>query len=79
MKRNDIAVLLIIVLFIGGIAYFVGQQFIGSRALKPVQVETARAIAPTVTEPSAEVFNSQAINPTVRITIGENNQTPIGN
>lgn len=79
MKRNDLAVLLVIVTFVGGLAYFVGQQFIGSKALKPVEVETARPISSEVQRPSSEIFNSNAINPTVKITIGENNQTPIGN
>ncbi len=79
MKKNDIAVLVAIVLFTALIGYGIGQLVFGQKSAQPVTVKTATPISTTVTQPSKEVFNSKAINPTVPITISENTQNPLGN
>lgn len=79
MKKNDIAVLVAIVMFTALIGYGIGQLVFGQKATQPVTVKTATPISTTVTTPSKEVFNSKAINPTVPITISGNTQNPLGN
>lgn len=79
MSKNRIAILILIVGFAAMIAYFAGQKILSyTDTSKPVDVEVARPITDTVVKPDPSVFNDDAINPTVRITIGENNQDPIG-
>lgn len=76
MKQQDIAVIIIIV-FIAGIgSYFVSSKFITPSTDKE-SVEVVQPIVSEFTPPDSTVFNTEAINPTVRIKIGPNdNQTP---
>ncbi|HAC56660.1 TPA: hypothetical protein DCF80_04095 [Candidatus Saccharibacteria bacterium] len=80
MKKSDIALLILIVSVSLGVAYFVGQSLLGSRTQQPVPVEKTEAITSDVKEPDARVFNTDAINPSVPINIGNStNQEPFGN
>lgn len=80
MKKNEIALLVLIVAISVGIAYAIGQSIFGSATTKPVQVETVTAISPEVQPPNETVFNENAINPTVPVKIGDpSNQQPFGN
>lgn len=78
MKKNDIAIIIVIVVFVGSIVYFGLNLFVGGQKVKPVKVESAKAIQSTVVDPSASVFNESAINPTVPITIQGGDKTPLG-
>ena len=79
MSKNKIAILFLIVSVTAVIGFFVGKAFLGGKQLKPVEVETARPIASEIVQPDKNIFNSDAINPTTTITIGQNNQTILGN
>lgn len=80
MKKNEIALLILIIAISVGIAYAVGQSIFGNATTEPVNVETATAIAPDIKNPSAAIFNDNAINPTVPVRIGDpSNQQPFGN
>lgn len=80
MKKSDIALLILVVSVSVVISYFVGQAVLGGAVAKPVEVETAEPISADIVEPSSDIFNSNAINPTVQIKIGETtNQQPFGN
>jgi len=79
MSKDNIAKLVLIIAFTLMIAYFVGQAVLGGRTSKAVDVETAQPISADIVKPEEKIFNENAINPTVEITIGENNQNPIGN
>jgi len=80
MKKNEIALFILIVAISVGVAYFIGQAIFGNATTKPVEVETAQAISPDVEKPSADVFNENGINPTVPVRIGDpSNQQPFGN
>lgn len=70
MKKNEIALLVLVVAMVGFIAFLVGNSIFGGKVSKPVEVETAKAISPDLVDPSSEVFNEDAINPTVPIKIG---------
>lgn len=80
MKKNEIALLILIVAISVGIAYAVGQSIFGKATTKPVSVETATPISANIDKPSEAIFNENAINPTVPVKIGDpSNQQPFGN
>lgn len=80
MKKNEIALLILIVAISIGIAYAVGQSIFGKATTKPVEVETVTAISANIEQPNENVFNENGINPTVPVKIGDpSNQQPFGN
>lgn len=80
MKKNDIALLILIVSISLVFSYFIGKAVIGTPQQKPTKVEVAQPISATFPAPSSQIFNDQAINPTQNITIGNSNsQNPFGN
>lgn len=79
MKKTDITLLGVIVAVSLIAAYLIGQAVLSSVKQSDVQVEETDSISSTVTPPSAEIFNKDAINPAVPINIGNsNNQQPFG-
>lgn len=52
------------------IAYFVADAVIGDVKEESVKVKTTDSITADVDEPDPTVFNSDAINPTVEVIIG---------
>lgn len=54
------------------IAYFVADSVIGDVQEETVKVKTADPITADVEKPDPTVFNSNAINPTVEVIIGDN-------
>ncbi len=77
MKKNDMALILLIVSISLVVGYFVGQAIIGSPKQKAQQVEVVEPITADVVKPDAKLFNKDAINPAVPIQIGNtSNQQP---
>lgn len=78
MKQQDIAVLIIIVFIAGVASFFVTNMFITPSDAK----ESAETVAPITSEfilPDSEYFNVNSINPTVPIEIAPNsNGQPFG-
>jgi hypothetical protein len=77
MKRNDVA--LIILASVGSVlvAYFLGNSLFGDMNERQETVPTFTVINPDLVEPRSDVFNEDAINPTVEIEVGrqtENSQ-----
>lgn len=70
MKKSDIAMIVLIVSLSVMIAYFIAKAMIGDVANQSVKVKTAEPISATLVEPDKSVFNKEAINPTVEVTIG---------
>jgi hypothetical protein len=79
MNKNKIAILILIISVTALVGYFIGKSLLGGNRLKPVDVESARAISTEIQKPDRAIFNGEAINPTTTITIGQNNQNLIGN
>lgn len=75
MKKNEIALLILIISISGLAAFFVGNSLFGGKVSKPVEVDTATPISADVISPSSSVFNDNAINPTVPIKIGAGSGT----
>jgi flagellar basal body-associated protein FliL len=77
MKKNEIAILLIVVGLVVMGTYSIINMLFGTSALKPVDVEKAEAIQASIVTPDQKVFNKDALNPAVTITIGnQSNQQP---
>lgn len=78
MKRSELGIIGVIVVFSIGIAYFVGQGVLGKMTQTGAKVPSITKISSDVTQPDPAVFNSAAKNPTVQITIGDSsNQQPL--
>lgn len=79
MKKNDIAVIVLIVSISLVVSYFVLKAIVGNPQDKEVTAEVVEPISPGLTPPSSKIFNRDAINPTVVIQIGNpSNQQPFG-
>lgn len=77
MKKNDIALIVLIVSISLVVSYFVAKAFLGDPKSQEVSVEVVEPITPDLTPPSNKIFNRDAINPTVVIQIGDpSNQQP---
>lgn len=74
MKKNDIAMIILIVAVSAAIAYGLVGAIPGLKlADEPVKVKTIEKYSSEVAEPDPKTFNANAINPTVDITIGQGN------
>jgi len=74
MKKSDIAMIILIASISMLVAYFVAKAVIGDTQNQSVKVKTAEKISTEVTQPDPSVFNSNAINPTVEVIIGDQAQ-----
>lgn len=71
MKKSDWAAIILVVALVGVASYFIVGAIMPSPADNLQSVPIATEITETVADPNEEVFNDQAINPTVKTTIGE--------
>lgn len=77
MKKNDIALLVLVVSIAMVGSYFTMSAIIGDPSDNTQIVEKVPYISPEAPEPSKDVFNEQAIDPGVPIEIGNpSNQQP---
>jgi hypothetical protein len=53
------------------IAYFAANALIGQPSAKDAQVRTITQISSNVEKPDTAIFNRDAINPTVEVSIGD--------
>lgn len=79
MKKNDIALIILIASISMVVTYFIAKAIIGTPNSKQVSAEVVELIKPDLVQPSSKIFNRDAINPTVVIQIGNpSNQQPFG-
>lgn len=76
MKKTDIAMIILISSVSILIAYFVAKSVIGDVKNEVVKVKTIDPIYTEVEQPSKDIFNSKAINPTIEVTIGNKKSNP---
>ena len=77
MKKNEIAIIILMFSLTAVAVYFTFGALLPTPGKEEVQVETAEKIEPTVAVPSKDIFNTEAINPTVKVKIGsQSNQQP---
>lgn len=79
MKKNDIALIILIASLTLVISFFIVKAVFGEPKDYQTKVEKVEVVNANLTEPSDRVFNADAINPTVVIQIGNpSNQQPFG-
>ena len=75
MKKTDIAMIILIAAFSMLMAYFIADAIPGLKSVNnKEQVKSMPSISQTVDTPDTKVFSPDAINPTVRVLIGSENQ-----
>lgn len=75
MKQKDIALIAIIVFFSAIFSYFISNAIFASPKNRQQQVEVVQPITADFPAPDSKYFNSNAIDPTQTITIGQNQNT----
>jgi uncharacterized protein YxeA len=76
MKKSDIAMIILIASVSVMIAYFVAKAIVGDVQNETVKVKTTDTISTEITQPDTSVFNTNAINPTVEVIIGDQTTSP---
>lgn len=69
MKKSDLSIILVIAIVSILAAFFAGRMLFGDTYTGSAKVKTIDKIDPTFTQPSKEIFNANAINPTVQIDV----------
>lgn len=74
MKKSDIITATFIAI-IGFIASFLIVQFIvGNPDEQAIKVTTIDVVSKDIADPSSDTFNSEALNPTVEVFVGDKNK-----
>ena len=77
MKQKDIALLIVIAAVSAVLSFVVSGQIFVTPDNREQKVEVVDPITTSFTPPSDKYFNSESINPTQLVVIGENdNQNP---
>lgn len=69
MKKNDIAMIIIIASISVVVAYFTAKFIFGDAYSGKATIKTIDKIESSVVEPSTDVFNKDAINPTIQVNV----------
>jgi len=76
MKKNDIALLVLIASITLVISFFLVKALFGTPTSDQTKAEVVEPISAKIDEPSPLIFNKNAINPTVVIQIGSPSNKP---
>ena len=77
MKQKDIAIIIVVVFVSGLLSYFISNALFASPDNLTTEVEVVEPITADFPEPDTRYFNTNSINPTQTITIGDGqNQQP---
>lgn len=71
MKQKDIVLIVIVAFFTGVVSFFVSQAVFTSKNARSLKAEKVDAIQASFNKTDPAVFNTNAINPTKLITIGD--------
>lgn len=74
MKKNDIALIILIVSISLVVSFFIGKAVIGDPKNSPVKVEVVTPISADFKAPDPRIFNDKSLDPTQSITIGSGNK-----
>jgi hypothetical protein len=69
MKKSDIAMIIFIASLSVVVAYFVASSVFGGLSKGTAKVQTIDAIDSSIVEPRSDIFNENAINPSVQVQI----------
>lgn len=80
IKQSDLATLILVISISLVASFFIGNALINTPENRSSEVEVVSPISPDFVQPSTDIFNDNAINPTETIKIGNSNQNqPFGN
>lgn len=69
MKKNDLAIIIMIASTSAILTYVVATQFVSKITQQSTTVLTIEKIDSELVEPDATIFNKEAINPAVQVNI----------
>lgn len=72
MKKSDLAMIIFVASISILVAFFIAKAIFGDVYNGSVKVKTIEKYTSQVVQPSKEIFNENAINPTIQITITGN-------
>ena len=75
MKQKDIALIIIIAFVSAIVSFFVSKTIFASPSSRSQQVEVVQPIDTAFPSPDSKYFNSNSVDPTQLIQIGNNNNT----
>ena len=75
MKQKDYMLILVVVFFGGIISFFASKLIFSSPQSRQTEVEIVEEISADFQLPDNKYFNSESINPTKLIQIGDNNNS----
>lgn len=75
MKKSDIVTVSFIAIIGFFVSFFLVQALVGDPDKETVEVKTIEVVSNEVAEPSSDTFNSQALNPTVEVFVGDNTKS----
>jgi hypothetical protein len=80
VKQQDIATILLVIGFSAVVSLFVSKAIFAPPKNRQQSIQQVQAITSDFPMPSAKYFNSQALDPTKPITVGQNvNNNPFNN
>jgi len=74
MKRSELAMVILIAAVSVMVAYFIGHALFGGAANQSVKVPTIQTISSEFDTPDPTIFNSNAINPTIGVSLSSSGQ-----
>lgn len=69
MKRNDIIYIALIALTVSTITYFVARSYLSNTTAETIKIKTVETVTSNLNDPDPTIFNKDAINTSVLITI----------
>lgn len=73
MKQQDVAIIIVVVFFSAILSIMITRTVFTPQKNKELTVETVNPISSEFKQPDPQVFNSNSINPTQLIQIGDGN------
>ena len=77
MKKTSIAAIILISVITTLIAYFIGNSILGDPNEESVTITYMDIISADISQPNPEVFNPEAVNPTVEVYVGNCEESQI--
>ena len=77
MKKSDLATIILIAGFSTIVAFLLANVLLGDPNEESVKVQYLDVISSNIAQPDRELFNAEAVNPTVEVHVGQcnNNET----
>ena len=71
MKKTDVAMIILIATISVLASFFITKAVMGTPSEDTKKAQTIEAIDPTIEQPDTAIFNSEAINPAIKIELND--------